>query len=736
MGHFDGRLKQAVETAVGKAKDKAFYECLTKHGFYDVSDTNNGLKDWERASVPDYNQNRMSALAESIADMVQDVLANPEYGILTTALEDIINKLDMRGSMTASEMDVVGGALGGLTGGVSESARQAISAQVAAAMNGFKFDPDVIPPISLGLSGLPFSLSNIYKPGMLAPNYDFLYNMETGKHNGFYEKDGKLMVGPNIPLDIGGPVKILVLRTIFGVPNVDKDCKPQGDIEGGLTMEEFKVIQDVMDLTPEAALDRDDVKNFTMTDKQMRSAFYRYIHFILWQPISNQNNWGFLHWGVLSNNACPEQLRTAICSFLRTNGLALDPAVNPEACMICHCLNAGMAYYVGRNTAVTLLGVRGQRIAGLDENKKEIVLDADEPARQCPGGVKKNKKLAELHFKWIADILSRLTLATSENDSEIRRRRVAEANLIYSMLGMPTITYGDPASKLPVEHTGNEVANRGLPSLMDGRKFYVFKNEAANLVSGEEVNVVFQSKSVDPEGKFLQQRTVDVLKYAGAVSGIHTLPITSLYRTVEHQSDLMARNWHWGHRINYRGKAQQVNKVYIDDVPGHENPKKPGWVTDERFQSYTRPAMVKKGKELADQGVTLSLHTKDYLVIQACDISDKDIEKKYHYSFDQILRLGEVFKDLKKQGILRAYLQPNRFTPSPKKGNGEPAFHIEVIIQGKGSDIPIPMAKSEPANMSPTEANGQTVALNNPNFLTPNMLDAPFVKDNVDKNRK
>ena len=745
MGHFDGRLKQAVETAVEKAKDKAFYECLTKHGFYDVSDTNNGLKDWERASVPDYNQNRMSALAEAIADMMQDLLANPEYGVLTTAAEDIVKKLDMRGSMTASEMDVVGGVLGGLTGGVSESARQAISAQVAAAMDGFKFDPDVIPPISLGLSGLPFSLSNIYKPGMLAPNYDFLYNMEPDKHEGFFEKDGKLMVGPNIPVDIGGSVKILLLRTIFGVPNVDKDCKPQGDIEGGLSMEEFKVIQDVMYLTPAEALEREDVKNFRMTDKQMRSAFYRYIHFILWQPISNPNNWGFLHWGVLTNNACPEQLRTAVCSFLRTNGLALDPAVNPEACMICHCLNAGMAYYVGRNTAVTLLGVSGQNIAGLDENKADIVLDSDQDAFQCKGGVKKDKRLAELHFTWIADILSRLTLATSENDTEIRKRRVAEANLIYSMLGMPTITYGDPASKLPQEHTGIAVANRGLPSLMDGkREFYVFKNEAANLVSGEDVNIVFQSKNVDPEGKYLQQRTIDVLKYVGAVTGIKTIPITSLYRNVERQGNTMAYNWHHGNRISYGAAGKQVNKVYEDDVkiPENQQKGKPGYVTDARFNSYTRKAMVQKALDVTKNGAsydvaaTLSRHCGNYTVLQACDISDKDIQNKYHYSLDQLYRMGEVFEDLKKQGIIRKYLLPKRLIQPPKKGNGEPAFHVEVHITGENSKIPLPMAKSEPGNMSPTKETGQTVVMSNPNFLTANMLDAPFVKDNVDKNRK
>jgi len=736
MGHFDGRMKKAVETAIGRAKDKAFYECLTRHGFYDVADSANGLKDWQRASVPDYNQNRMSALAEAIAEMIQDVLANDEYGVLTTTMEDIVNKLDMRGSMTASEMDVVGGALGGLTGGTSEAARQAISSAVAAAMNGFKFDPDVIPPISLGLSGLPFSISNIYKPGTLAPNYDFLYEHEPDKHDGFYVgREGNLMVGPGIPLDLGGPVKVLVLRTIFGVPNVEKECKPQGDLEGGLTMEEFKVIQDVMDLPPAQALARDDVKNFSLSDKQMRSAFYRYIHFILWQPLSNQNNWAYLHWGVIANNACPEKLRTAICSFLRTNGLALDPAVNPDACMICHCLNAGMAYYVGRDTPVTLVGIPGASLTYWDAKTKEggTVPDTLRKAQQYPG-VKKDKKLAFLHFTIIADILSRMTLGTSENDIAIRKRRVAEANLIYGLVGLPEISYGKSPAALPRELTGKALEGRGLPGLMGESTIYVFKNEAADMVAGSDVKIVLQSQKLDPDGTIIQERSRKVMQYAAALAGIKVIPVSSLLRTAYDQGRIMGENWHRGKRIKYRG-AQPVNEVYVEDAKANPGPQ-PGYVSNERFNSYTKKAMIDKAQELYDKGVTLSLHTMDPTKIQAIDISNKWLEEKYHYPHDQVVRLGTVFQQLKKQGILRSYLQPDCFTPPPKKGTGEPAFHIEVYTSGPGSEIPLKMADENPSAMSPTEDNGQEVIMSNRNYLTASAMDAPLVKDSVDAKRE
>lgn len=734
MGHFDGRLKKAVETAIGRAKDKAFYECLTRHGFYDVADPANGLKDWQRASVPDYNQNRMSALAEAIAEMMQDVLANDEYGVLTTAMDDIVGKLDMRGSMTASEMDVVGGALGGITGGASETARQAMSAQVAAAMGGFKFDPDVIPPISLGLSGLPFSISNIYKPGTLAPNYDFLYEHEPDKHDGFYERDGRLMIGPGIPLDIGGPVKVLVLRTIFSVPNVEKECKPQGDLEGGLTMEEFQIIQDVMDLAPAEAFKRAGVMDFKLSDKQMRSAFYRYIHFILWQPLANQNNWAYLHWGVIANNACPEKLRTAICSFLRTNGLALDPAVNPEACMICHCLNAGMAYYVGRDTPVTLLGIPGARLTYWDSKRKEggDVPSSLRKAQQYPG-VKKDKTLAFLHFTIIADILSRMTLGTSDNDVEIRRRRVAEANLIYGLVGLPEIEYGKSPASLPSELTGKALEKRGLPQLMGGSTIYVFKNEVDSMVAGGDVQIVLQSKSLDPDGTIIQERSRKVMQYAAALAGIKVVPVSSLLRTAYDQGRIMGENWHHGNRINYRG-AQPVNEVYKADAKANPGPQ-PGYVSNERFNSYTKKAMIDKAQELYDRGVTLSLHTTDPTKVQAVDISYKWLENKYHYPHDQVLRLGHVFQQLKKQGILRNYLQPDCFTPPPKKGTGEPAFHIEVYTSGPGSEIPLKLADENPGAMSPTEENGQEVTMTSRNYLSAAAMDAPLVKDSVDSRR-
>jgi hypothetical protein len=673
----------------------------------------------------------MSALASAIADMFMDILGNDEYGVLTVALEEIVNKIDLRASMTAGEMDLLGGVLGGFTGGTSEAARQAMSSAIAAAMGGNKFDPDVIPPISLGLSGLPFSIANCYKPGMLAPNYEFLYEQEAEKHPGFYAVGDELYIGAGIPLSLGGAAKILVLRTIFGVPNVDRNMQPQGDLEGGLTLEQFQTIQKVMDMKASEALALDEVANFALDDKQMRASFFRYIHFILWGPLSNANNWGFLHWGALSSNACPEQVRTAVCSYLRTEGLAIDPAVNPEAFAICHCLNAGMAYYVGRDTPVTLVGLDGLDVTAYDRVNRADIRCTKGTAEQYPM-VRKDRKLAYAHFTLIADILSHLSRGSSENDTQLRRRRVAEANLIYSMVGLPTVTYGDPVGKYPREHLGRALEKRGLISLMTST-LCAFRNEASNLVNGADVRVIYQNDRIDPSGTILQERSKMVLRYAGALAGVKVMPISSLYRPPDKQGATMAENWHSGNRIHYGPAGTAVNNVYAEDA--RKNPgKKPGYVTDERFRSYTKQRMVEKCKELCAAGQVVSRHCWDYTKVQAMDISSKQLVQQFKYSEDTVLRLGNVFQQLKDRGILKNYIAPDGLG-SPGARTGEPAFHIEVWTSGAGSEIQLPLAAENPKSLSPTDAD-QVCIMANPNFASIQALDGVYVKDAVDRGKE
>ena len=288
-----------------------------------------------------------------------------------------------------------------------------------------------------------------------------------------------------------------------------------------------------------------------------------------------------------------------------------------------------MAYYIGRDTPVTLVGLSGQKVTAYDPGNKANIACTPGVAEQYPM-VRKDRKLAFLHFTLIADILSHLTKGTSENDTRIRRRRVAEANLIYSMVGLPTVTYGDPVGKYPRELTGQSLAARGLVDLMTST-LYAFRNEASNLVSGADVKVIYQNKQIDPDGSILQDRSRKVLQYAGALSGVKVMPISSLYRPPEKQGATMAENWHSGNRIHYGPAGTAVNNVYVEDA--RKNPgQKPGFVSDERFRAYTKQKMVEKCKELCSANQVVSRHCWDYTRVQAMDISSKQLVQQFKYS--------------------------------------------------------------------------------------------------------
>lgn len=736
MGHFDGRLARAVQTAAEhtRGKEGAFYSILNNYNFYDIDDPNNGLTDWQRAGVPEANQRRMSALCNAITDMFVDFLSNDDYGVMTTVLSDVINKLDQRGAQTAGEMDAVGGILGGLTGGASEAARQALSAAIAAAMNGNKFDPDILPPISIGINGLPVSIANFYKPGFTQPNWPFLYEHEVRKEPGFFDDGGRLMLGPSIPMDLGGKARILVLKAIFAVPDVDDHGNPVGDMEGGISEEDFELIKGAMEKSYSELSDKE--KAFTLTAEQSRASYFRYINLVLWGAICNKNNWAYLHWGVLSHNSMPEPVKTAVCSFLRTNGLALDADINAPAAMISYCLNIGMAYHIGRQNPVTIVGIEGQHLIAIaDPNSKEVVEVTNyDKAVRFDGGVPKNPALAKLHFGFIADILIRLTNASSEYDTELRQRRVDEANLIYNYCGYPQVTYGMSPASVPLDVRADAIERRGFLDLMKST-VYVFHNDSGNYGAGANVKIVLQSSKIDPDGTILQERSKQVLKYLGGQIGVDTIEIGSLYRSPEDQGKAMANNWHNGRRINYNG-GFPINKVYIDWAATHDGvPTYPttgkkaargdnGLKVSEADFPTVKKLMQEESARLTKNGITVSNHTTDYTKYQAIDIGGL---KKW--SRQQCDRALVVLRDAKARGIIQKWITPNGWGDPPAH-TGEECLHIEVATN---STAQIPMAVEDPSVLSPDPASDVAIVVTNENLINKASLDVVFTKDNVDK---
>lgn len=737
MGHFDGRLEQAVQDAASRTRGKkgAFYSILKNYKFYDIDDPDNGLLDWQKAGVPDANKQRMSSLCSAVTDMFVDFLSNSEYGVMTTVLQDIINKLDQRAAQTAGEVDALGSALGGLTSGASESARQALSSAIAAAMQGNKFDPDILPPISIGLNGLPISISNYYKPGFTQPNWPFLYEHEVRKESGFFDEGGRLMVGPSIPMDLGGAARILVLKAIFAVPDVDEHGNPIGDMEGGLTAEQFEVIKGAMEKSYSQLTD--DEKSFTLSDEQSRASYFRYINLVLWEAICNKNNWSYLHWGILSHNSMPEPVKTAVCSFLRTNGLALDANVNSPAAMISYCLNVGMAYLIGRQNPVTIVGIEGQKLKGIREKGSKTVVEVTNytKAERYDGGVPKDAALAKLHFSFIADILIRLTNGSSEYDTDLRKRRVDEANLIYNYCGYPKATYGASPAAQPAQIKADALEKRGFLKLMNST-VYVFPNESGNYGAGANVKIVYQSSHIDPEGKYLQERTKEVLKYLGAQFGVDSMIVASLYREPLDQGRIMGNNWHNGNRISYAPGGRKVNQVYIDWANSHSDSTQAyspstklgdsGKKISEADFPKVREMMRQKAVEVVAAGEKISNHCCDYTKYQAVDISVKN------YSRATCDRALAVMRDAVKKKIVDKFIIPNGWGNPPAK-TGEPCLHLQVHTSGPNSQIPIPMAGEDPSALAPDPSKDIAIVMKNENLKTKASLDAVFNKDQVDK---
>lgn len=737
MGHFSGRLKDAVQAAAEKARGQegAFYDIAKFYKFFDVADTENGLTDWQRAGVPEANQHRISALCSAFADMLVDFLANDEYGVMTTVLEDTINKLDQRAAQTAGEMDAVGGALGGLTGGASESARQALSSAIAAAMQGNKFDPDILPPISIGLNGLPISLANYYKPGFTQPNWPFLYEHESRKESGFYEGDDGLMLGPGIPMSLGGKAKILVLKAIFAVPTVDEHGNPVGDMEGGLSEEQFEIVKGAMDKRTMGELTEAE-KNFTLSDEQSRASYFRYVNMVMWDAVCNKNNWAYLHWGILSHNAMPEPVKTAVCSFLKTNGLALDANVNSPATMISYCLNIGMAYLIGRNKPVTIVGIPGQKLKAIREKGSKTAVEVTEygKAVRYEGGVPKDPKLAKLHFTYIADILIRLTNGSSENDIDLRKRRVDEANLIYNYCGYPQVKYGMSPASIASELKADALVKRGFLDLMRST-VYVFPNKSGNYGSGANVKIEMQTKHVDPDGTRLQPRSKQILQWLGGQLGIDTIQIASLIREPVDQGRIMCDNWHRGKRISYGKGGTAVNMVYVDWTKKYGGteikcakhlPYDTLLKVSDADLPKVKEAMKKKAVDVVASGIKVSNHCCDPTIYQAIDISATHLAKYGKAVCDKAVA---ICKDAKKRNILQGVIVPNGWGNPPAK-TGEPALHIEV--DPRRTDPPIPVAGEDPSSLAPNPDSDVVIRVQNENLTSRASLDAVFVKDNVD----
>lgn len=667
-GHFAGKIKKFVDDAVSNAKgtDGQLYKIMNAHGFYDIADENNGLTDWQRASVPTYNQHRISELCDAIAEMIGDLLGNDQYGILTPNMDDIVGKLDVNATKTASEMNVVSGTLGSLTGGTFEAARQSMGQLTSILMGGFAFDPDILPPISLNLPGLPLTFANAYPKGSFPADWTFLYSHEPVKSKHYYEvDDGGIAIGANIKLNLG-PSRQQILKLVFSVPDVDENGMPKGDAIGGLSPDQFNHMYEISD-KKYYELDESD-KEFELTSDQMQLAYFRYIQLTLWGAIKNPDNWAYLHWGCLTNNACPPAIKTAICSFIHTNGFAIDTQVCPEAGFISYCINTGMAYLTGRTKTTYMFVMPGMTY--LDDSKNKIKAETIIGWTGNNNGVPVDNKLANLHFTLAADILSHLTYDTNPNRVALRKQRVDEANLIYNYVGLPTIKFGD--TLIPPDLSANAMEKRGFSALM-GSTINVYENKNATLpLSDENFKIVNQAQKGSNE---MSNLTIKTIKYILAKAGLSGIVVTSVYRSPQTQTEVMFENRQLNNgkiAVRYAERGRAVDACYTEVSNKYYNGTK---IIKKEHQQEAKSKMLDLCEYYMQQGTPVSNHGYDQTKIQAVDMGPTSSKAYFRYTDAQMRKLNTACWDTYKEGLIKAYYGPPEYGGPQVK---DPAFHIEV----------------------------------------------------------
>ena len=722
-GHFSGKTKGMIDNATEKAKGTSgkFYEIMTKHGFFDIADESNNLTAWQRAGVPDYNQHRISDLCDAIAEMLQDYLSNEEYGVLCPGIEGIVNKLDQRGAMSAAELDGIGAALGGLTGGAAEATRQSLSNLVASIQGGCKFDPEVVPPICIGFSGLPISFANAFKKGSYPPDWTFLYDHETFKSNKFYEADdGSVAIGAGIKLNTGGIARLLVLKMIFSVPDVDDEGRTQGDAVNGITAEQFNTLYEVSDKSYSELTD--EQKEFELTEGQLQLAYFKMIQLLLWGAIKNDNNWAYLHWGCITHNSCPEAVKTAVCSYLKTNGLAVDPKICPESGFISYCANVGMAYLIGSTKTMTLHMLPDMTY--LDDNKKVVTATTSEYGTNVvvANGVPQDKKLAYLHFQLIADLLSHMTYDSNPNAYELRKRRIDEANKIYRECGVDTIEFGKIPAK-PV-HTMPHLLKRNFGWLVKGT-IKVYENKNISIpVDPKNFKIVNWAEKGSNE---VSDITMDTIRYILAKAQVPGVVITSVYRSPEAQTRAMLNNRqsHNGQiAVNYGARGREVDQQYTD-VSKRVNNGVLKRLEKSSDIEEARKKMLKKCEDFLAAGTPVSNHGQDQTVVQAVDMGPASTRKEFHYSEEQLKRINNACYEARLEGYLKAYFGPAEYGGPKVK---DPAFHIEVW-QDKSKPHP-------PMSSGPAPQPTVPCFMNNDNMKNKNAWDMVFTHDQTLKATK
>lgn len=688
MGHFSGKFDRDLKNILKKAKGKEgkFYQILNKYGFYDVDDENNGLTTEQKAQVPEVNRRRFSQLSDAIAEMFLFMLGDEESGMLTKSAQDTVDDMDTANQMANSQLDAINNGLkaAASTGvlaplGTVSAGMEAMKSMMGAILGKSYYNVNILPQFTFGLDGFARlgQFGSVIKPGTLRPNWNFLYDNEKLKSNKFFVgDDGRLRISTNIDINEGNE---LYLKKIFGVVTTDKNLELLGDIKGGLTQQEFSILRKAVDLGSTSLGDDgdEDIKTFRLNDAQMRASFIQYVEMKLWNVINNREHWSHGHWGALTHNSMPESVKTAVCSYIWTNGLALEMGKSEESALISYLAHMGLLYTIGFQHPAKIYGFPSDLLVDFEGDKGIINGQLQDFSGDVSvEGLPKNDKIARRYFIWIADILSRLTYNSLSEDfaQHMRKRRIAEANLIYESFGLPIISYGIEITKLPFEHTIDGLKQRKLDKLFKGMRgsFWRYPNEGGpggnpQLNPNQESSAIINFTST-ARVDTVSEETKIYLKQLMEKANVGTLTITSTLRKPVDQARVMFNNLNRNNIISYRQPGAAVTNVYFKEK------QRLGYQKTEPVNKSTdiNDIINKMREEINAWGPeNVSRHCGIPTVVNVIDIAPNSIKDKSGFNDPRSKsNLKFVIENEVVGGTITKFLHP---------GNSEDqAFHIEI----------------------------------------------------------
>lgn len=489
-GKVSGNLKDRLDRAGRRrsldgtpdSSDKGeLYAFFNRRGMYDVADSPYLTRE-QRDSVPADQQHYISDLIDAIVDSIRWIfLGNLTDPGTIEVSQNMHDKTIVKALMAESKADVATKSISAIPGLQAVMAGAEAMSSVMAAIHSLNpYDLDILPKLPLNLPDIGKMLSGIIKPGWFVPDWYFIYKHTPMSYKMSMGSDGIVILDG---LDLSEVSKTVFPR-IFKTYGISRSGGITGDPVTGLSVEAYKAFKGAIGLKGNDArkyLTGSRAK-IRLTEPQAMMAFLRNANITVWSAIQSKAHYSNMHWGFIANAASPQSLRTMIASFVCQHGVDVG-TVTAYSAFISYCVRMAGYHMLGYDHPMVVTP-----LPGLTENMGFLAMASDLKS-DTPGKVKyvagmelnpvvvksipEDAELAKSYMLLAADLISRIPYMHVSDPSAkhgLRRRRVAEGNLVYSSLLGPsdTITFASAPSQLPDQQKPQALRSRAFAALIKG----------------------------------------------------------------------------------------------------------------------------------------------------------------------------------------------------------------------------------------------------------------------------